>query len=95
MARRYVDVDLLKQQDFQDYSNTDVEYAIDHCPTADVVSLDDAIIVGLQVALDVVREYRRRTGGDPVFDFSQSGANKIANYILNLFGRESIFGEGV
>ena len=36
---RYVDVDILKKQDFQDYSDTDVEYAIDHCPTADVVKV--------------------------------------------------------
>ena len=36
---RYVDVDVLKKQDFQDYSNSDVEYAIDHCPTADVVEV--------------------------------------------------------
>ncbi len=37
---RYVDVDILKKQDFQDYSDTDVEYAIDHCPTADVVEIE-------------------------------------------------------
>ena len=36
---RYIDAELLKQQDFQDYSKTDVEYAIDHCPTADVVEV--------------------------------------------------------
>ena len=36
---RYVDVDVLKRQDFQDYSDSDVEYAIDHCPTADVVEV--------------------------------------------------------
>lgn len=36
---RYVDVDVLKKQDFQDYSDSDVEYAIDHCPTADVVEV--------------------------------------------------------
>jgi hypothetical protein len=33
----YVDVALLKSQDFQDYSDMDVQYAIDHCPRADVV----------------------------------------------------------
>ena len=35
--KEYVDVQVLKQQDFQDYSKTDVQYAIDHCPRADVV----------------------------------------------------------
>lgn len=30
--REYIQVSVLKQQDFQDYSKTDVEYAIDHCP---------------------------------------------------------------
>lgn len=34
--KEYIDVEVLKKQDFQDYSNTDVEYAIDHCPRADV-----------------------------------------------------------
>lgn len=37
--KEYVDVQVLKQQDFQDYSNTDVEYAIDHCPRADVAEV--------------------------------------------------------
>lgn len=30
--KEYIEVGTLKKQDFQDYSNTDVEYAIDHCP---------------------------------------------------------------
>lgn len=34
--KEYVDVEVLKQQDFQDFSNTDVMHAIDHCPRADV-----------------------------------------------------------
>lgn len=34
--KEYVDVEILKQQDFQDFSNADVMYAIDHCPRADV-----------------------------------------------------------
>lgn len=34
--KEYVDVEVLKQQDFQDFSNTDVMCAIDHCPRADV-----------------------------------------------------------
>lgn len=34
--KEYVDVEILKQQDFQDFSNTDVMHAIDHCPRADV-----------------------------------------------------------
>lgn len=33
---RYIDAEVLKNEDFQDFSNTDVMYAIDHCPTADV-----------------------------------------------------------
>lgn len=39
--KEYVDVQVLKQQDFQDYSKTDVQYAIDHCPRADVVPRED------------------------------------------------------
>lgn len=34
--KEYVDVEVLKQQDFQDFSNTDVMHAIDNCPRADV-----------------------------------------------------------
>ena len=34
--KEYIDVQVLKQQDFQDYSREDVEYAIDHCPRAAV-----------------------------------------------------------
>lgn len=34
--KEYVDVEVLKQQDFQDFSNTDVMHAINHCPRADV-----------------------------------------------------------
>ena len=34
--KEYVDVEVLKQQDFQDFSNSDVMHAIDHCPRADV-----------------------------------------------------------
>lgn len=34
--KEYVDVEVLKQQDFQDFSNNDVMHAIDHCPRADV-----------------------------------------------------------
>ena len=34
--KEYVDVEVLKQQDFQDFSNTDVMQAINHCPRADV-----------------------------------------------------------
>lgn len=30
---RLIDADILKQQDFQDFSNTDVFNAIDSCPT--------------------------------------------------------------
>lgn len=37
--KEYVDVEVLKQQDFQDFSNTDVMHAIDHCPRADVESV--------------------------------------------------------
>lgn len=33
---KFVDVEVLKKQDFQDYSKTDVEHAIDNCPSADV-----------------------------------------------------------
>lgn len=36
---RYIDADELKKQDFQDYSPEDVEYAIDHCPTADMAEV--------------------------------------------------------
>jgi hypothetical protein len=34
--KEYICVETLKQQDFQDYSNTDVAYAIDSCPREDV-----------------------------------------------------------
>ena len=34
--KEYVDVEILKQQDFRDFSNTDVMHAIDNCPRADV-----------------------------------------------------------
>jgi len=34
---RLIDADALKQSDFQDFSNTDVLYAIDHAPTIDPV----------------------------------------------------------
>lgn len=34
---RPIDADELKRQDFQDFSNTDVWYAIDNCPTIDAV----------------------------------------------------------
>lgn len=34
--KEYVDIEVLKQQDFQDFSNIDVMYAIDHCPRVDV-----------------------------------------------------------
>ena len=34
--KEYVDIEVLKQQDFQDFSNTDVMHAIDYCPRADV-----------------------------------------------------------
>lgn len=37
--KEYVDVEVLKQQDFQDFSNTDVMHAIDNCPRADVESV--------------------------------------------------------
>ncbi len=36
---RYIDADVFKEQDFQDYSSSDVEYAINHCPTADVAEV--------------------------------------------------------
>ena len=34
---KLVDPNVLKQQDFQDFSNTDVFCAINHCPTIDAV----------------------------------------------------------
>lgn len=34
---RLIDPNVLKQQDFQDFSNTDVFYAIDRCPTIEAV----------------------------------------------------------
>lgn len=34
---RLIDADELKQQDFQDFSNTDVFNAIDNCPTVEAV----------------------------------------------------------
>lgn len=34
---RLIDPNVLKQQDFQDFSNTDVFYAIDNCPIIDAV----------------------------------------------------------
>jgi hypothetical protein len=45
----YVDVALLKSQDFQDYSDMDVQYAIDHCPRADVAPR-------AEVAREVIKE---------------------------------------
>jgi len=33
---RLIDADALKQEDFQDFSNTDVMAAIDRCPTIDL-----------------------------------------------------------
>ena len=37
--KKYVEVEELKSQDFQDYSKTDVEYAINNCPKANVVEV--------------------------------------------------------
>lgn len=48
----YVDVKVLKQQDFADYSITDVEYAIDHCPRADVV--DSAWAKALEKDIEII-----------------------------------------
>lgn len=39
--RKYIQVSVLKQQDFQDYSNTDVEYAIDHCPHVYLIPFEE------------------------------------------------------
>lgn len=33
---KYININVLKQQDFQDFSQTDVFYAIDHCPTVEL-----------------------------------------------------------
>lgn len=41
--KKYVDIEVLKQQDFQDFSNTDVWCAIDNCPIANVVHRDELI----------------------------------------------------
>ena len=34
--KKYIDAEILKQQDFQDFSNTDVFNAINDCPAAKV-----------------------------------------------------------
>ena len=39
--REYIQVSVLQQQDFQDYSKTDVEYAIDHCPRVWMIQFDE------------------------------------------------------
>ena len=39
--REYIQVSVLRQQDFQDYSKTDVEYAIDHCPRVWLISFEE------------------------------------------------------
>lgn len=39
--REYIQVSVLRQQDFQDYSNTDVEYAIDHCPRVLLIPFEE------------------------------------------------------
>ena len=51
--KEYVDVKVLKQQDFQDYSREDVEYAIDYCPRADVVPREryDRVMENLKAVL--------------------------------------------
>ena len=40
--KEYVDVEVLKQQDFQDFSNTDVMHAINNCPRVDVMPVKHA-----------------------------------------------------
>ncbi len=37
--KEYIEKEILKAQDFQDFSPSDVLYAIEHCPTADVVAV--------------------------------------------------------
>jgi predicted glycosyltransferase involved in capsule biosynthesis len=39
--KEYIQVSVLKQQDFQDYSKTDVEYAIDHCPRVWLIPFEE------------------------------------------------------
>lgn len=55
---RYIDADELKEQDFQDYSPEDVEYAIDSSPTAnvtDIINRLKAQIEELCISLEAMR----------------------------------------
>lgn len=64
------------------------QMAVDGKTTEDFVEVNTAALCGLQTSLDVVREYRRRKGDDPVFEFSDAGANKIGNHYLEMLGKE-------
>lgn len=39
--RKYIEVEILKHQDFQDFSKTDVENAIENCPLANRASFEE------------------------------------------------------
>lgn len=90
---KFIDVEVLKQQDFQDYSKTDVEYAIDHCPIADVIETETAVSVAAQIVMYAIREYRKINGEDPVFYLSTKSLQRIANYMLEVLGKTPWFEE--
>jgi hypothetical protein len=90
---KFIDVEVLKQQDFQDYSKTDVEYAIDHCPIADVIETETAVSVAAQIVMEAISEYRKINGEDPVFYLSTKSLQRIANYMLEVLGKAPWFEE--
>jgi hypothetical protein len=90
---KFIDVEVLKQQDFQDYSKTDVEYAIDLCPIADVIETETAVSVAAQIVMEAIREYRKINGEDPVFYLSTKSLQRIANYMLEVLGKTPWFEE--
>lgn len=71
---RYIDADELKEQDFQDYSPTDVMCAIDSTPTANVTDkkfTDEEIIKALQCCGNQMyvctdKQCRAKTSGNAV-----------------------------
>ena len=81
---KYIDADILKQQDFQDFSNTDVMNAIDRCPAADVkpvvrgewenkkhiIALDNVTLSGTYPTCNLC-------------DYAEVGMTKNTNYCPN------------
>jgi hypothetical protein len=80
----YVDVALLKSQDFQDYSDMDVQYAIDHCPRADVVPRAEVLEAVDELKNDLMDAFIGLCGGN---DYNRLNLLKIGDTVARVYNK--------